>query len=185
MIRFKLPVALLLLFFGGIACAADPLRIAAAADLKFAMDEIVKLHLEDLTGSAFDKIAIANPEHAPYGKRAEQALRAAGLWDKIEPKLVYGENIAQTAQFVESGNAQIGLIALSLALSPELASKGGYSLIPDSLHEPLEQGFIITRRAAGNPVARDFADYFGSKTARATLVRYGFAPPGEVSTKAP
>jgi molybdate transport system substrate-binding protein len=129
------------------------------------------------------RVAIANPKHAPYGKRAEEALRAAGLWEEVEPKLVYGENIAHTAQFVQTGNAQVGIIALALALNPELASKGGYWLIPDKLHEPLEQGFIITKRAEGNALAKRFADYMGSSPARAVMTKYGFVLPGEAAGK--
>lgn len=136
-----------------------------------------QLTLESLTDSAITRIAIANPKHAPYGKRAEEALRSAGLWDKLESKLVNGENIAHTAQFVQTGNAQVGIIALSLAVNPELASKGGYWLIPDTLHEPLEQGYIITRRAADNALAKRFAEYMGSEPARTVMKRYGFVLP--------
>jgi molybdate transport system substrate-binding protein len=136
-----------------------------------------KMTLNDLADFSIQKIAIANPKHAPYGKRAEEVLRAAGMWDKIESKLVYGENVAQTAQFVQTGNAQIGIIALSLARSPELAKLGGYTLIPDKLHQPLEQGFIITKRAADNLLAGEFARYMASKEARAIMTRYGFVLP--------
>lgn len=139
-----------------------------------------KLTLAALADPSILKIAIANPQHAPYGKRAEEALKAAGVWEKVEPKLVYGENIAQTAQYVQSGNAQVGIIALSLALSPELARQGSYALISDKLHQPLEQGFIITRRAADNPLAREFAWFFAGKEARAIMTRYGFVLPGKV-----
>lgn len=142
-----------------------------------------KMTLDSLADPKITRIAIANPKHAPYGKRAEEALRATGLWDKVEPKLVYGENIAHTAQFVQTGNAQVGVIALSLAVNQELASKGGYWLIPDNLHAPLEQGFIITKRAAGNALAKRFADYMGSKPARAVMTRYGFVLPGEAADK--
>lgn len=140
-----------------------------------------KQKLQDLAAPQFKRIAIANPKHAPYGKRAEEALRAAGIWDKVQDRLVFGENIAQTAQFVQTGNAQIGVIALSLARNPELANKGGYALIPESLHQPLEQGFIITRRAANNPLAARFAEYMDSPAARAVMVKYGFTLPGEAT----
>jgi molybdate transport system substrate-binding protein len=140
-----------------------------------------RMTLESLTDPKITRIAIANPKHAPYGQRAEEALRSAGLWEKIEPKLVYGENIAQTAQFVETGNAQIGIIALSLAVNPELASKGGYWLIPENLHQPLEQGYVITKRAENNVLARRFADYMAGKSARAIMIKYGFALPGEIA----
>ena len=139
------------------------------------------LKVTDLTRSDIQKIAIANPQHAPYGKRAEEALRANGIWEQVESKLVYGENIAQTAQFAESGNAQVGIIALSLVLGPGMAGKGTYNLVPDSLHEPLEQGFVITKRAADNPLAKAFADYMGSQQTRAVMVRYGFALSGEAT----
>jgi molybdate transport system substrate-binding protein len=140
------------------------------------------LKVADLTRADIQKIAIANPQHAPYGERAEEALRAGGIWEQVESKLVFGENIAQTAQFAESGNAQVGMIALSLVLGPEMAGKGSYNLVPDSLHQPLEQGFVITKRAADNRLARAFADYMGSQQTRAVMVRYGFALPGEASS---
>lgn len=138
-----------------------------------------RMTLDSLTDPAITRIAIANPQHAPYGQRAEEALRASGLWEKVEPKLVYGENIAQTAQFVETGNAQVGILALSLALSPQLAKLGGYWLVPDSLHRPLEQGFVLTKRAEGNALARRFADWVSGPAARAVMIRFGFVLPGE------
>jgi len=138
-----------------------------------------KMTLVDLTDPSIRKIAIANPKHAPYGKRAEEALKAAGVWEKVEPKLVYGENIVQTAQYVQSGNAQVGIIALSLVLGPELAKQGSYALIPDKLHQPLEQGFIITKRAADNSLAREFSHFVASKKARTIMTRYGFVLPDE------
>jgi molybdate transport system substrate-binding protein len=161
---------------------------AASPPVPYAVGRIVlwsatvdasKMTLADLARPEIAKIAIANPQHAPYGKRAEQALRASGLWDKVQPKLVLGENIAQTAQFVQSGNAQAGIIALSLALNPELAGKGGYYLIPDTLHEPLQQAFVITRRAADNELAKAFADYMQGDDARKLMLHHGFTLPGE------
>jgi len=139
-----------------------------------------RMTLADLADPAIRKIAIANPKHAPYGKRAEEALKASGVWEKVEAKLVYGENVAQAAQFVQTGNAQAGIIALSLALSPELSKRGGYALIPDQLHQPLEQGFIVTKRAAGNPLAQAFARFMAGQEARTVMTRYGFVLPGEV-----
>lgn len=142
-----------------------------------------KMTLSSLADPKIARIAVANPKHAPYGKRAEEALRASGLWEKVEPKLVYGENIAHAAQFVQTGNAHVGIIALALAVNPELASKGGYWLIPDKLHEPLEQGFVITRRAEGSALARRFADYMGSTPARIVMTKYGFVLPGDAAGK--
>ena len=139
-----------------------------------------KMTLADLADPSIRKIAIANPKHAPYGKRAEEALMASGVWEKVEAKLVYGENVAQAAQFVQTGNAQVGIVALSLALSPELARQGGYALIPDKLHQPLKQGFIVTKRAADNPLAQTFASFMSGQEARAVMARYGFTLPGAV-----
>lgn len=143
--------------------------------------DATRMTLASLTDPKITRIAIANPKHAPYGKRAEEALRAADVWEKVEPKLVYGENIAQTAQYVQTGNAQVGIIALSLAVNPQLAGKGGYWLIPDNLHQPLEQGFLITKRAAGNPLARRFAGFLSTQPVRAIMTRYGFVLPGEAA----
>lgn len=183
-----------LFFSADIAFPRELARIGLAASKvkPYAVGRIVlwsasmdagKMTLDSLTDTKIVHIAIANPQHAPYGKRAEEALRSSGLWEKIEPKLVYGENIANTAQFVLTGNAQVGIIALSLAVNPALASKGGYYLIPDRLHAPLEQGFIITKRAEGNALARRFADYMGGKAARSVMTKYGFVLPGETVSK--
>lgn len=141
--------------------------------------DVRNITLSRLAQSDIKRIAIANPKHAPYGKRAEEALRAAGIWEQVHTKLVFGENIAHAAQFVQTGNAQAGIIALALARNPELVRQGSYRVIPDSLHKPLEQGFIITKRAAGNTVARRFADYMQSPAARTIMTRYGFVLPGD------
>jgi molybdate transport system substrate-binding protein len=138
-----------------------------------------QMTLVNLADPQITRVAMANPKHAPYGKRAQEALRAAGLWDKVEPKLVYSENIAQAAQFVQTGAAQVGVIALSLAVSQALASKGGYWLIPDNLHQPLAQGYVVTRRAENNALAKRFADYMGNPSTRAIMKKYGFVLPGE------
>ena len=163
--------------------------LAASEVIPYAFGRIVlwsnsmnatKMTMASLSDPKISRIAIANPKHAPYGKRAEEALKASGLWDTLQAKFVYGENIAHTAQFVQTGNAQVGIIALSLAVNPELAKKGGYYLIPENLHNPLEQGYVITTRGAGKPLAKQFADYMGSKAARSVMTKYGFVLPGEV-----
>lgn len=139
-----------------------------------------KMTMNSLADPNIVHIAIANPKHAPYGKRAEEALRYAGLWEKVSSKLVFGENISHTAQFVQTGNAQVGIIALSLAVGPELANKGGYYLIPDKMHQPLEQGYVITKRGSGKPLAKAFAAFMSSKQSRAVMTKYGFVLLGEV-----
>lgn len=162
--------------------------LAASTVVPYAFGRIVlwsnsmdasRMTLTSLLDPAIKKVAIANPRHAPYGKRAEEALKASGLWDKLQSRLVFGENIAHTAQFVQTGNAQVGIIALSLALNPALAQKGGYYLVPDRLHAPLEQGYVITKQGAAKPLARQFAEYMGTQPARTIMLRYGFVVPGK------
>jgi molybdate transport system substrate-binding protein len=156
--------------------AADPKAYATGRIVLWsASTDASKLSMRDLADAQFDRIAVANPEHAPYGKRAVQALHASGVWDQVKDRLVYGENIAQTAQFVQTGNAKIGIIALSLALNPAFASKGGYAVIPATLYQPLVQGYVITRRAADNPLATSFARFVDSPAAKKILQHYGFA----------
>nr|BAL54441.1 molybdate transport system substrate-binding protein [uncultured Gammaproteobacteria bacterium] len=136
-----------------------------------------RLDLERLAQPDIGHIALANPRHAPYGQRAVQALERAGVWPKVKAKLVFGENVAQAAQFAETGSVEVGIIALSLALSPNLQAKGRYWLVPEELHEPLEQGYVILKRAQRSPLARRFAEFVGSDAARAILRRYGFELP--------
>ncbi|WP_205909940.1 molybdate ABC transporter substrate-binding protein [Tabrizicola caldifontis] len=123
------------------------------------------------------KFAIANPEHAPYGLRAMEALQHRGLWEKIQPYLVLGENVSQTAQFALSGNAEGGIIALSLARAPEVAARGEFALISHDWHEPLLQRMVLLNNAG--PVAEEFYAYIQSPKARAIMVKYGFVLPDE------
>ncbi|WP_254615761.1 molybdate ABC transporter substrate-binding protein [Cupriavidus basilensis] len=137
--------------------------------------------LKDLAAALKDgrlqKFAIANPEHAPYGARAKEALQHAGLWDAIQPKLVLGENISQTAQFATSGSTQGGVIALSLAKAPSVAKLGEFALIPESWHQPLKQRMVLIKGAP--PAARAFYEYIATPAAQEIMVRYGFAMPNE------
>ena len=123
------------------------------------------------------KFAIANPEHAPYGARAKEALQSAGIWSVIEPKLVLGENISQAAQFATSGSTQGGIIALSLAKSPSIAKLGEFALIPESMHKPLRQRMVLMKGAP--PALRAFYDYLGTPGAQSIMVQYGFAMPNQ------
>lgn len=116
--------------------------------------------------------AIANPEHAPYGRAAQQALEQLGLWELVKPKLVLGENIAQTTQFLTTGEAEVGITAFSLALAPEIAKQGRHVLLPDRLHASLRQRMALVKTAG--PEAVDFYHYLQSAAARAVLERYGF-----------
>ena len=136
-----------------------------------------------LSDPAVKKIAIANPEHAPYGRAAEEALRHAGVYDAIKDRLVLGENISQAAEFVESGNASAGIVALSLALSPAMKDKGRAWTIPENLYSPIEQG-AVALRGAGNPqAAGEFLDYIKTPATAALLERYGFVLPAGKSAR--
>jgi molybdate transport system substrate-binding protein len=128
-------------------------------------------------GSRLRRFAIANPDHAPYGVAAMQALRHQGLWEGIRPALIFGENVSQAAQFSITGNSQGGIIAYSLALAPAMQPLGRFALIPEEWHEPLRQRMVLLRNAT--PVAERFYAYLQAKPAREIMVRYGFVLPGE------
>lgn len=129
-----------------------------------------------LLDSNVKKISIANPAHAPYGRAAMAALKSAGVYDEVKSKLVYGENISQAAQFVQSGNAQAGIIAMSLALSPGM-EKGQRWEIPADLHPPIDQAAIVLKDAKNASAARAFLEFVKSDAGRATLEKYGFTVP--------
>jgi molybdate transport system substrate-binding protein len=135
--------------------------------------------LAALRDPSVQKIAIANPQHAPYGRAAQQALQNAGVYDAVKDRLVLGENISQAAQFVESGNADAGIIALSLALSPGLKEKGRFSRIPETLYAPIEQGVVLVRTSKNPRGAQAFLDYIKTPATAALLERYGFTLPAK------
>ena len=130
-----------------------------------------------LTDASVKTIAIANPEHAPYGRAAVAAMKTAGIYDAVESKLVLGENVSQAAQFVESGNADVGVIALSLAVAPELRDKGRYAIVPIASYPRLEQGAIVPMSANDPDAARAFLDFVLGPEGRTVLDRYGFLLP--------
>ena len=125
------------------------------------------------------KVAIANPQHAPYGRAAEEALRKAGVYEEVKSRLVLGENISQAAQFVESGNADAGILALSLAVSPGLKEKGRFWVVPENLYAPIDQGVVVIRTSRNPQGARAFFDYVKTPAMSALLERYGFVLPGK------
>lgn len=135
-----------------------------------------KLGLDSVTHPSVQKIAIANPEHAPYGRAARAALEKAGLYDQVKPKLVLGENISQAAQFVQSGNAQIGIVALSLAVSPAMRSGKRWEIPTDS-YPPLTQAVVVLNNSRSKPAAGKFIAFLKSDSAIATLARFGFSQP--------
>ncbi len=127
-----------------------------------------------LDNPAIQRLAIANPELAPYGAAAKEALVKQGLWEKLTPRMVMGENISQTAHFAASGAAQAGLIAYALALSEDMQRSGEFVLVDESLHSPMPLGFVILKNAKNNPLAQKFAAFILSPDGKKLLSRYGF-----------
>src|SRR5207302_1317049 len=138
-----------------------------------------KLGVEAVLDPAVRKLAIANPRHAPYGRAADAALKKLGLYERVQDRLVFGENIAQTAQFVETGAADAGLIALSLARSPAFREKGHYHEVPADAYPRLDQGGVILTWAADRGAADALRDFLAGDAGKAVLKRYGFSVPGE------
>jgi molybdate transport system substrate-binding protein len=133
-----------------------------------------------LLDSAVQKIAIANPEHAPYGRAAVAALKKAGIFEQVKAKFVYGENISQAAQFVQSGNAQAGIVAMSLAVSPGMKDGKRWE-IPSEMHPPIDQAAIVLKSAANKQRARVFLEFVKSESGRATFSNYGFSLPAALA----
>ena len=127
--------------------------------------------IQDLTRAEVHRIAIANPDHAPYGQAAREALETAGIWEAVKPKLVYGDNIRQTLQFAESGNVEVAIVALSLSVQ----SKGRWVLVPEELHKPLDQGMGIIKGTKNEQAARGFSDFVNGAKGREIMGKYGFA----------
>ncbi len=121
------------------------------------------------------RIAIANPAHAPYGRAAVAAVRHQGLYDQVRRKFVLGENISQAAQFAQSGNAEVGLIALALALSPALQSAGAYVEVPSAFYPPIEQAAVVIAASQRKGIAVRFVESLKQRPAKAILQSYGFA----------
>ncbi len=135
--------------------------------------------LASVARSGVKKIAIANPEHAPYGRAAVAALRHEGIYEKVADKFVLGENISQTASFVVSGNADIGIVALSLAVAPAMKDKGRYAEIPADEYPAIEQAAIVLKSSKQKDTARQFLDYLKTNPMKELLKSYGFAVAGD------
>ncbi len=135
--------------------------------------------LRDVIAAAKDgrlkHLAIANPEHAPYGRAAREVLQHVGAWDQLQSKLVLGENVAQAARFASSGSAEAALLPYSLAISPELATHGTYVAMPESAYAPLKQRMVLIKGAG--ETARQFYRYLQQKEARAIFAKHAFVVP--------
>jgi molybdate transport system substrate-binding protein len=129
----------------------------------------------DLTNPVIQHIAIANPDHAPYGVAAREAMQHAGIWEELQPKLVLGENVRDTLRYAETGDVDVAIVALSLAIQ----GTGRWTLIPDDQHEPIDQALAVIARTPHEAEARAFADFINSEQGREVMRRYGFVLPGE------
>jgi molybdate transport system substrate-binding protein len=130
-------------------------------------------NISDLARPEVKRVAIANPDHAPYGLAARQALESAGVWDHVKPKLVYGDNIRQTLQYAETGNVDVAIVALSLSMQ----SKGRWTVIPEDLHKPIDQALAVIKTTKNEQAARAFAAFIVSQQGRAIMQKYGFVLP--------
>ena len=147
-------------------------RIVLAVNRQSGLQALV---LQDLMQPEITHVAIANPEHAPYGLAAMQALQSAGLWEQIQPKLVLAENVRQALQYVQSGDAEAGIVALSVADVPEIE----WTLIDEVLHAPLNQALAVLTSSSQPDLAAQFASYIYDDRGRAIMQRYGFVFPVE------
>lgn len=135
--------------------------------------------IEDLAKPEIRRIAIANPEHAPYGEAARQALHSAGIWERVSSRLVFGENIRQTLQYAETGNVDAAIVALSLSIN----SNGRWILISEKLHQPLNQALAVIKSTKHETEARRLASFINSPQGRPIMGKYGFILPGEETSK--
>jgi molybdate transport system substrate-binding protein len=141
--------------------------------------DLRRLGMRALLDPSVKKCALANPQHAPYGRAAEAALKHFGIYDQVAAKFVLGENVAQAAQFVESGNAQAGLIALSHALVPAMKNKGRYWTVPLDSYPTLNQAAVVLSRSKSQVAARKFLEFVRAPEATSLLEEYGFSLPAE------
>jgi molybdate transport system substrate-binding protein len=135
--------------------------------------------MDVLLDPSVKKIAMANPQHAPYGRAAAAALKHYGLYEKVSDRLVLGENISQAAQFVESGNAQAGFVALAHAAAPAMQGKGKYWMVPAEAYPPLDQGAVLLSASTHRQDAAAFLEYVKTAEVAAVLKRYGFSVPDQ------
>ncbi len=157
---------------------ADTQQLYAVGRIVLAVNRdsgLVVTTLEDLLNPDIRQVSIANPEHAPYGLAAREALENAGIWEALQPKIVYGENVRQTLQFIETGNAEAGIVALSIADVPEVS----YTMIDASMHNPLQQAMAVVSSTPYEQAAREFVAFVNGPEGRAIMEQYGFVLPEE------
>ncbi len=141
----------------------------------------ISVGLQSLANPAIKKLAIANPQHAPYGQAAVAALKKENIYDKVSERFVLGENISQTASFVVSGSADVGIVALALALGPNMKDKGRFAEIPSNDYPPIQQACVILKSSQVKPSSRDFLQFLRRGSTKDLLRSYGFATPADDS----
>ena len=159
----------------GVVYARGRLALFAPRGSPLSVDERLEGLTRLLKAGGVSRFAIANPDVAPYGKAAEEALRKRGLWDAIRPRLVLGDTIAQAATFATTGNAVGGLVAYATVLAPGFAERGTYAVVPEGDHTPLRQRMVLLKRAS--PMAAAFYAYVQGERARAILRKHGYEVP--------
>lgn len=159
----------------GVLYAQGQLAIVVPKTGRLSVDPELKGLADALAAGKITRFAIANPDHAPYGEKAKEALQFVQLWDAIQPKLILGENVSQAGQFAISGSTQGGIIALSLAMSPTFAKHCDYAIVPAKMHSPLFQRMALMDKAG--ETAQHFYDYLRADSARRVLADYGFSLP--------
>lgn len=169
------------------------LGYSSSAVVPYAKGRLILLsHKNDMSNSQlasllhadFERIAIANPRHAPYGMKAKEALEQAGLWTQLTSKIIYGDSVSHTTQFIVNRHVDAGIVALSLVKSASNSSNASYLLIPETLHSPLLQGFIVTRRGGGNPSSWKFHSFMQTEEVTRLLAEYGFETPNQETKSA-
>jgi molybdate transport system substrate-binding protein len=154
-------------------------RIVLWTQIKAGKHEYFQIErLEDLARPEVRRVAIANPDHAPYGRAAREALQTTGIWEMIQPKLVLGENVRQTLQYAETGDVDVAIVAFSLVIRPADGNEGRWVLVPQHLHRPIDQALAVVKGTAYERQARAFADYVAGLTGQTILREYGFETPG-------
>ena len=154
--------------------ARGRITLWAQAESKLQIDK-----LEDLARPDVERIGIANPEHAPYGIAAREAIQSVGIWDQVKDKVVFAENVRMALQYAETGNTDVSVVALSLSVQ----SKGRWTLVPEELHKPLDQALAVIKDTKNEQEARSFAAFVNGSTGRPIMRKYGFVLPGEEPVK--
>jgi molybdate transport system substrate-binding protein len=161
--------------------AIGRLALAAPMSSALALDPELNGLKSLLEKGELNRFAIANPDHAPYGERARELLQRLGLWQQVQPYLIYGENVSQAAQFALSGSTEGGIVALSLAMAPQFQAAGHYVTLPSELHSPMNQRMVLTEKAGDT--AKLFYDYLQEDKSRIVFSEFGFGLPAKAQAE--